>query len=152
MNRLKNLMQDESVPGFVDPEKRSAKQETEAMFRGATPESVDVESVKWVKRHRNRRDSALVNVAKSGVFLPAFITDDLGPRIGIGTGFFKGRLVLLVKTDPSGYLHGGQKRGFKRSVVNKGLMESLLRAGAVEGYYRPIKITGGWMCQWEERS
>lgn len=142
-------MQPKQIPGFTDPADRTPEQELQSL--GVIEKPPTVEGIKWTKPHGARKDSALVNLGKSGLFLPSFVTDDLGPRIMIGTGKFKGKLVLLLKSDVKGYLHYGQKRGRKRCIASSGLKEMLTRAGAQFGYYEPVKITGGWMCERVEK-
>ena len=133
---------------FTDPENRTAKQELQEQ---GVLETMTLESVKWAKPYDTHVKANIVTLGKSGVYLPAFITNDLGERIMVGTGKYRGRIVLLIKADPNGYKHNGQAKGKKRGVVNAQLAERLARAGAKSGQYEPVKITGGWMCEGVEK-
>lgn len=135
------------VPDYVDPENRTSEQELEAH---GVFEKRAVTDIKWVQPYRSNPKSRLIKVGTTIIHLPDFIANDLGERVLIGTGKYNGRVVLLIKTveeGKKGYRHYGTPNTNKRLVNSPKLVESLIKAGAQRGYYEPIKIRGGWMCE-----
>ena len=130
---------------FVDPESRTTKQEIQAQ---GILESRSVEDVRWVRPYRSHPNSGLIKIGTSVIHLPDFITDDLGDKLIIGTGRYRGRVVLLIRAirgGEKGYRHYKAKAGAKHLISSPKLVESLVRAGLKRGHYEPVKIKGGWM-------
>ena len=110
-------------------------------------EALTVENVRWIKPYSSHPKSRLVTVGKEHIRMPAFIVDDLGGRMFIGTGKYRGSTVLLLKADKEGYKPCSMKTGRKKVINAPGLIARLLKAGITPGCYEPVKIKGGWMCE-----
>ena len=122
---------------------------TEEVLRdlGVLEETV-VKDVRWVRPYRSHPNSGLIKIGTSVIHLPDFITDDLGDKLIIGTGRYRGRVVLLIRAirgGEKGYRHYKAKAGAKHLISSPKLVESLVRAGLKRGHYEPVKIKGGWM-------
>jgi hypothetical protein len=129
---------------YDTPEHRSPREIYREM---GIVETLTVEKVRWVRPYSSHPRSGLVTIGSRIIHLPAFITDDLGERVLIGVGKYRGQIVLLIKAAEEGYKHGSSNKGNKRHINAPKLIETLLKAGAKRGCYEPVKIRGGWMCE-----
>lgn len=109
---------------------------------------ITVEGVRWLRPRSSHPRSGLVTIGTM-VYLPAFVTDDLGEKIIFGTGKYQGRAVLLIKAaeNEKGYKHGGTKGSLKRMINAPKMLERLKSAGVGRGLYEPVKVRGGWVCE-----
>ncbi len=114
---------------------------------GLEKETITLEKIRWVRPYSSHPRAGLVTVGKNVIHLPVFVVDDLGERVIIGTGRYQGRLVLLIRSSQKGYKAYGTDRGNKKMINSAKLIEGLLRAGVKRGYYEPVKVRGGWMCE-----
>lgn len=114
---------------------------------GLEKETITLEKIRWVRPYSSHPRAGLVTVGKTSVSLPVFVIDDLGERVLIGTGKYQGRPVLLIRASQKGYKVYSANHGNKKMINSAKMVEGLLRAGVKRGYYEPVKVRGGWMCE-----
>ena len=130
------------MPNSPDKETLS---ETLSNLGVAVERKNEITGVKWASpRHTNKR-SLTINVTKRAVYLPAGVVDDLNGMVVLGTGTYRGDKVLLIKPDPKGYKLTLPSTGQKSYVSSKRVVSEIMAAGLKPGYYKPVKIKGGWM-------
>ena len=114
---------------------------------GLEKETITLDKIRWIRPHSSHPKAGLVTVGKGVVYLPTFVTEDVGERVLIGTGRYQGRLVLLIRASQKGYKTYSARNGNKKMINSPKMVEGLLRVGIKRGHYEPVKVRGGWMCE-----
>lgn len=152
---------EEGVPGFVDPEKRTVRQELEALGvtieplrrqppgqppRTASPPQPQLTDIVWIERQvalaRKIRD--YIGISKNMISIGAVPAGEIAKEEGgviktliFAVAKFGSLPVMLLKVNkPDGYMVKRSSTAGTISVSNKTVVEKLIKNGLKHGLYR----------------